>query len=145
MATLTTPPIRPVESFAPTRERRAPVVQPQQLVLAGLLALEIAVFSLLGGNFFSLDNLFEIQRLGVELGLLALAMTPVIVTGGIDLSVGSLMALSAVLMGMMWRDAGVPIWLAAGIAVLIAALAGGLNALLITRLRIPPLIVTLGS
>jgi rhamnose transport system substrate-binding protein len=145
MATLTTPPIRPVENLAPTRECHAPVVQPQQLVLAGLLALEVAVFSLLGGNFFSLDNFFEIQRLGVELGLLALAMTPVIVTGGIDLSVGSLMALSAVLMGMMWRDAGVPIWLAAGIAVLVAALAGGLNALLITRLRIPPLIVTLGS
>jgi rhamnose transport system substrate-binding protein len=145
MPTLTTPPARPVEVVAPRRDRRALVVQPQQLVLAGLLVLEVALFSFIGGNFFSLDNFFEIQRLGVELGLLALAMTPVIVTGGIDLSVGSLMALSAVLMGMMWRDAGVPIWIAAIATVFIAALAGGLNALLITRLRIPPLIVTLGS
>ncbi|MDB5355489.1 MAG: permease component of ribose/xylose/arabinose/galactoside ABC-type transporter [Phycisphaerales bacterium] len=145
MPTLTTPPERAVDVVAPRRDRRALVAQPQQLVLAGLLVLEVAVFSFIGGNFFSPDNFFEIQRLGVELGLLALAMTPVIVTGGIDLSVGSLMALSAVLMGMMWRDAGVPIWIAAVATVFIAALAGGLNALLITRLRIPPLIVTLGS
>ena len=48
-------------------------------------------------------------RLSVEIGLLALALTPVIVTGGIDLSVGSLMGLSAVLFGKLWRDAGLPI------------------------------------
>jgi rhamnose transport system substrate-binding protein len=145
MATLTTPPVLPTQATAPVRGARAPAFQPQQFVLAGLLLLEIAVFSLVGGNFFSPENFFEIQRLSVELGLLALAMTPVIVTGGIDLSVGSLMALSAVLMGMMWHDAHMPIWLAAIAAVLIACAAGALNALLITRLRIPPLIVTLGS
>src|SRR5439155_20142169 len=84
-------------------------------------------------------------RLVVEIGLLALALTPVIVTAGIDLSVGSLMGLSAVLLGMLWRDAHLPVWLAAVAAVGVGALAGGLNALVITRLRIPPLIVTLGS
>src|SRR5258708_8655132 len=77
-----------------------------EAVLAAILALEVALFSLTGTNFFTRGNFFEIQRLGVELGLLALAMTPVIVTGGIDLSVGSLMALSAALMGMMWGVAG---------------------------------------
>jgi rhamnose transport system permease protein len=114
-------------------------------VLVVLLAAEVVVFSLLGRNFLSADNAFEVVRLSVELGLLALALTPVIVTGGIDLSVGSLMGLSAVLFGMMWRDARLPIPLAAAGTLAAGACAGGLNALLITRFRLPPLIVTLGT
>src|SRR5271169_2085410 len=85
----------------------------QEVVLALLLVFEIAVFSVIGKNFATRENAFEIVRLSVEIGLLALALTPVIVTGGIDLSVGSLMGLSAVLFGKMWRDAHFPIPLAA--------------------------------
>ena len=120
-------------------------MQPQQLILLAMLAAEVLVFSFIGRNFLTWGNFFEVLRLSVELGLLALAMTPVIVTGGIDLSVGSLLGLCAILMGMFWRDAGLPLALAAVLAVCIGALAGGLNAVLITRLRIPPLIVTLGT
>src|SRR4051794_19578124 len=116
-----------------------------QLILAGLLATEVAAFAALGTNFLTAENGFEIVRLVVEIGLLALALTPVIVTGGIDLSVGSLVGLAAVLLGMLWRDVGLPVWLAAAAAVGVGAVAGGLNALVITRLGIPPLIVTLGS
>ena len=86
-------------------------------ILALLLAGEVVVFSAVGTNFRSVENAFEMVRLVVEIGLLALALTPVIVTGGIDLSVGSLMGLSAVLLGMLWRDAHLPVWLAAGAAV----------------------------
>jgi rhamnose transport system permease protein len=114
-------------------------------VLALFLALEIALFGVLGTNFLSTGNAFEILRLSVELGLLSLAMTPVIVSGGIDLSAGSLLGLSAVLFGKMWRDAGLPAPVAALGTLVLGAAAGGLNALLITRLRITPLIVTLGS
>lgn len=114
-------------------------------VLAVLLVAEIAVFSVLGRNFWTAGNAFEIVRLGTEIGLLALALTPVIVTGGIDLSVGSLMGLSAVLFGKMWRDAHLPLPVAAVATLGIGACAGLLNAALITRLRIPALIVTLGS
>jgi rhamnose transport system permease protein len=114
-------------------------------VLAILLALEIAAFGIAGTNFFSWANAFEVIRASAEIGLLAVAMTPVIVTGGIDLSVGSLMGLSAVLFGMLWRDAGLPIAAGALATLAAGAAAGGLNALLITRLRLPPLIVTLGT
>ena len=117
----------------------------QQSALAILLIAEIVVFSIIGTHFFSRDNAFEIVRVSVEVGLLAVALTPVIITGGIDLSVGSLMALCAVCFGMLWRDAHFPILLAIAVALLIGALAGALNGLLITRLRIPALIVTLGS
>ncbi|MBV8879126.1 MAG: ABC transporter permease [Planctomycetaceae bacterium] len=114
-------------------------------VLALLLVAEIAVFSVIGRNFLTTKNAFEIVRLGTEIGLLALALTPVIVTGGIDLSVGSLMGLSAVLFGKLWRDAHFPIALAGAATLGVGTVAGLLNATLITRLRIPPLIVTLGS
>jgi rhamnose transport system permease protein len=107
--------------------------------------LEIAFFSAWGTNFLSLSNAFEVTRLSVEVGLLALAMTPVIVSGGIDLSLGSLLGLSAVLFGKMWRDGGLPLSAAALGTLVTGAAAGSLNALLITRLRMPPLIVTLGS
>jgi rhamnose transport system permease protein len=87
----------------------------------------------------------DILRHSCEIGLLALVMTPVILTGGIDLSVGSLMGLSAVVFGKLWRDAGVPIPAAIAATLALGALAGGLNATLITWLRLPPLIVTLGT
>ncbi|PWT80683.1 MAG: ABC transporter permease, partial [Acidobacteria bacterium] len=72
-------------------------------------------------------------------------MTPIILTGGIDLSVGSLLGLCAILFGKLWRDAHLPIPLAIILTLGIGVLAGGLNATLITSLRLPPLIVTLGT
>ena len=106
---------------------------------------EVAIFSVTGNNFLSSSNAFEITRLSVEIGLLALVMTPVIITGGIDLSVGSMMGLAAVVMGALWRDAHLPLSVAVSIALLIGLLGGALNALVITRLNFPPLIVTLGT
>jgi rhamnose transport system substrate-binding protein len=113
--------------------------------LALVLLFEIAIFSAIGENFFTAENFFEVIRLSVELGLLSLAMTPIVITGGIDLSVGSMMALAAVIFGAAWHDAGLPIPVAASLALITGSLGGALNAALITRLNIPPLIVTLGS
>ncbi|MBX6315521.1 MAG: substrate-binding domain-containing protein, partial [Isosphaeraceae bacterium] len=120
-------------------------LEPAQRILAAMLLLEVAVFAAIGTNFLTLANAFEVLRLSVEIGLLAIALTPVIVSGGIDLSVGSLMGLSAVLFGKFWRDGDLSVGAAAALTLGVGALAGGLNGLLITRLRIPPLIVTLGS
>jgi rhamnose transport system permease protein len=114
-------------------------------VLASCLVIEIGLFAALGSNFFSIENAAEIIRASAEVSLLALALTPVILTGGIDLSVGSLLGLSAVVLGMTWREAGWPIGFAAVAAVGAGAAGGGLNALLVSRLGIPPLIVTLGT
>jgi rhamnose transport system permease protein len=113
------------------------------LVLA--LVMELAIFTAIGENFFTLANFFEVVRLSVELGLIALAMTPIMITGGIDLSVGSTMGLAAVTFGALWRDGGWPVPAATAAALGIGCIAGALNAAVITRLNIPPLIVTLGS
>ena len=113
--------------------------------LVGLIAVEVVVFTLIGRNFATVSNLFEVVRLAVEVGLLAVVLTPVIVAGGIDLSVGSLMGLAAVAFGKLWRDAGFSIEAAAALTLLVGAAAGGCNAWFVTRLRVPPLIVTLGT
>jgi rhamnose transport system substrate-binding protein len=114
-------------------------------VLLVVLAFEVLLFGIFGNNFLTGSNGFEITRLAVEIGLLALVMTPIIITGGIDLSVGSMMGLSAVVMGGLWRDAGLPLPLAILITLLVGVLGGYLNAAMITKLRFPPLIVTLGT
>jgi rhamnose transport system permease protein len=116
-----------------------------ETVLAVVLILEWFYFSSVGPRFGTLDNNFDILRHTVEIGLLALVMTPVILTGGIDLSVGSLLGLCAITFGKLWRDAGLPIPVAVACTLALGALAGLLNASLITRLRLPPLIVTLGT
>ena len=115
------------------------------VMLAGAIALEIAVFTALAPNFATLTNFFEVTRLSVEVGLLAVAMTPILVTGGIDLSVGAMMGLAAVMFGAAWRDWHAPVAGAAAIALLTGLAGGMLNAVLVARLGIPPLIVTLGS
>jgi len=114
-------------------------------VLLLVLIVECGVFSITGTNFFTRTNAFEITRLSVEIGLLALALTPIIITGGIDLSVGSMMGLAAVIMGALWRDAHLSMIVAAAAALLGGLVGGSLNGLLITRLNLPPLIVTLGT
>jgi rhamnose transport system permease protein len=96
-------------------------------------------------GFGTLDRQFDILRHSCEIGLLALALTPVILTAGIDLSVGSLLGLCAILFGKFWHDAGLAIPVAAMLALGCGALGGALNAALITLLRLPPLIVTLGT
>jgi rhamnose transport system permease protein len=114
-------------------------------ILLIVLAGECLVFGITGSNFLTSGNGLEITRLAVEVGLLALVLTPIIITGGIDLSVGSMMGLSAVVMGALWRDAGLPMPAAISIALLVGLLGGTLNAAAITKLKAPPLIVTLGT
>jgi rhamnose transport system substrate-binding protein len=114
-------------------------------ILLLALGAEVALFAAIAQNFFTLGNLFEIVRLSVELGLLAIALTPVIVSGGIDLSVGSMMGLAAVLFGAAYHDWGLPLPAAATVALLAGCAGGALNALLVARFNIPPLIVTLGT
>ncbi len=120
-------------------------VWPHEATLLVLVALEWFYFNHVGPRFATMDNQFDLLRHSVEIGLLAVAMTPVILSGGIDLSVGSLLGLCAIFLGKLWRDAGVPLPAAVAATIALGAAAGGLNAALITGLRLPPLIVTLGT
>lgn len=79
-----------------------------------------------------------------EIGILAIAMTPIILTGGIDLSVGSIVALSGMVLGILWRDANWPIWWACSAAILTGLLAGGLNGAFVVW-GLSPLVTTLAT
>jgi len=114
-------------------------------ILAVALVAEITIFSWLGKNFLTVGNFFEILRYSVELGLLSVALTPVIITGGIDLSVGSMMGLAAVVFGAMRQDWNLSLPAMIFVTLLIGCLGGTLNAFLISRLGVPALIATLGS
>ncbi len=114
------------------------------VVLLALVA-EVALFGLTAPSFPTVANFFEVVRLSVELGLLAVALTPIIIAGGIDLSVGALMGLAAVTFGAAYHDGHLPIAVAGVLALLVGTSAGFLNAFLIARLGLPPLIVTLGT
>jgi len=116
-----------------------------EAVLALVILLEVILFQALGRNFLTGGNVSNIFRHSVEIGLLALVMTPVILSGGIDLSVGSMMGLCAVVFGMLVKSLGLDPLSAACIAVCVGALGGALNAGLIQRFKMPPLIVTLGT
>ncbi len=124
---------------------RLPRIAPHELVLLVILALSIGVLSFTTDKFLTVDNLLNQGRLMTEVGLLALPMTYIIVTGGIDLSVGSIMGLCAIMLGVSWHDWGLPLPLAVGFALLVGLAAGAVNGWFITAMRVPPLIITLAT
>jgi rhamnose transport system permease protein len=114
-------------------------------ILAVLLVLALAVLAMQSDKFFTVDNLLNQGRLMAEVGLVALAMTFVIVTAGIDLSVGSILGLVAILLGVFWQKLGIPLPAAMALGLVVGALAGLFNGIIITRFRVPPLIATLAT
>lgn len=117
----------------------------REAVLLILLVAEMAVMQSLSPLFLTPENLIEVVRQSAEIGLIALAMTLVIITAGIDLSAGSIVGLSVIAMGMLWEDAGLPLEMAIVLALLTGSLCGVFNGTLVTAVRIPPLIVTLAT
>jgi ribose/xylose/arabinose/galactoside ABC-type transport system permease subunit len=116
-----------------------------ETVLAVLIIVALIVLAMLSNRFFTPENLLNQGRLMAEVGLVALAMTFVIVTGGIDLSVGSILGLTAILLGVFWQNVGLPLPVAMLAALASGTLAGLGNGLIITRFRVPPLIATLAT
>jgi len=111
-----------------------------------VLNASVVGFALIAGErFFTAFNLtLVIQQIAI-VGLLGCAQTLIILTAGIDLSVAAIMVLSAVVMGKLDVDSGLPgpIAIAAGVGA--ATACGLMNGLLVTRLRLPPFIVSLGT
>ena len=117
---------------------------PESAVLAGLALVALFFAFLIGPQFFSPANFELMARQTAIVCVAALGMTLVIVAGGIDLSVGSVIALSTVVTALILRDGGWPLTAAIG-AVGAGALCGVMNGVLITTLRVVPFIVTLGT
>jgi ribose transport system permease protein len=110
--------------------------------LGSLVALAI-VFSLTSDAFFTMNNGMSVALQVTSIALLGVGATCVIITGGIDLSVGSVLALAGVVAAMAVK-AGMPVPVGMCIGVAVGGICGVLNGLCITRLQLPPFIATLG-
>ena len=117
----------------------------QELVLLIALVAALTILSVTANRFMTVGNMLNQGRLMTEVALVALPMTFIIITGGIDLSVGSIVGMTAILLGVFWQNVGMPLPLAVFSAIAVAAFAGFFNGLLITRVRVPPLIMTLAT
>src|SRR5712691_11961565 len=128
--------------FARANLARSDAVQ-RLLAFAALIVI-IIVFSLLSPNFLQFDNLVGILLATTVTGVLALGVTFVIITGGIDLSIGTVMTLSAVMTAIFLTEwhLPIPLGIAAGLGT--GALAGLVNGVFIAKLKIPSFIATLG-
>jgi rhamnose transport system permease protein len=127
-----------------TRSSNLPPTWATNTLLAVVLILAGAVMATLSDTFLTIDNLLNATRFTTEIGLVALGMTLVMITGGIDLSVGSVIALTAVVVGMLIQ-AGVGASLAALLGLGLGVLLGALNGFVITRVGLPPIIITLAT
>lgn len=121
------------------------VVKSQELVLLIIAVGTVLLLATQTDRFLTVDNLLNQGRLLTEVGLVALPMTFIIITGGIDLSVGAIMGLCAIMLGHSWQNWGLPLVDAIGFTLLVGAFCGFLNGLFIVRVGVPPLIMTLAT
>lgn len=123
------------------------LLKDRRIVLAVLIVAAFIAMSLLSPYFLNTANLLTLLQYSAVIGILALGQTLVILGGGggIDLSIGSTLSLCSVIFGLLAVEGGLSPWLAAGITLGAGALLGAINGLFITVLRLPPLIVTLGT
>ena len=115
----------------------------QKFAALGSLMLLVLVFALSGEAFFTFENGMSVALQVSSIALLGIAATCVIITGGIDLSSGSVLALAGVTAALLTRQ-GAPVPLAMLAGLLVGGACGLVNGLAVTRLRLPPFIATLG-
>lgn len=129
-----------------TKETAAklPRLNSTNLTSAAVLIALTVLLSAISPAFRDPQNLINILQQVTVNAILALGMTMVIFTGGIDLSVGSVVAFSGIVMGILVIDLGVNPWLAALIGIALGSVCGTINGLLISRFKLQPMIATLG-
>ncbi|MGO4859904.1 ABC transporter permease [Arthrobacter sp. 2MCAF14] len=115
----------------------------QQLLAFGSLIVLVIFFGIMNSRFLLPTNLSDILLSTVVIGLLALGATFVIITGGIDLSVGTGMSLCSVMTGVVLSYLGLPLWMGVVGGILMGTVIGAINGFFISFLRIPPFIATL--
>ncbi|MGL5012145.1 MAG: ABC transporter permease [Paracoccaceae bacterium] len=115
------------------------------LIPALVLLISIAAFSIIAPRFFGIGALSTVLKQVTVTGFVALAQTLVILTAGIDLSVGAMLVIASLVMGNLAVVSGVPVALAIVFGVAIGGLMGLVNGVLVARVKLPPFIVTLGT
>lgn len=134
---------RPIQPTFGDRARAA--LQQQEIILLILLIVVVLILATQSENFLTTANLLNQGRLFAEIALIALPMTYIIITGGIDLSVGSIFGLSAIMLGYSWQNWGWALEAAIVFSLIVGTICGFVNGVLITKIGLPPLITTLAT
>lgn len=116
----------------------------QKLLAPAALVILYILFSFIGTNFFSIDTFKNILNASYYIGFMAFGVTFIIITGGIDLSLGTVMMCSA-LLGAYTFKLGCPLIVSVFVTILVGVLFGFINGVLIAKLKLPPFIATLGT
>jgi len=116
-----------------------------ELSLVVFLIAEIVIFGLINPRFLKMRVLLNSANDFVTVAMIALFMTLVFITGGIDISMGSVVGLSSVVMGLLWQQAVLNIWAAVVCAILAGAMCGAFNGLLIAYAGVQAMVATLGT
>ncbi|WP_332307271.1 ABC transporter permease [Thermophilibacter gallinarum] len=114
-------------------------------ILIALLVLEFVVFGMANDRFLRPALLFTSINDNLPTFMLSLFVTLIMVTGGIDIQVSSLVGLTSITIGVAWQDFGLPIWGAVGLAFVLVTLCGALSGFLIAYCRVQAMVVTLGG
>jgi len=117
----------------------------QKLLAPLALVIIYAFFAIFGRNFFSFTTLVNILDSSYYIGFIAIGVTFVIITGGIDLSLGTVMMASAIIGGTAYKTWGWPMWLSLLLILFVGTAFGFINGMLISKLKLPPFIATLGT
>ena len=117
----------------------------QKFLAPAALVILYIFFGIFGRNFFSFTSLVNILDASYYIGFIAIGVTFVIITGGIDLSVGTVMMAAAIIGGTAYKSWGWPMWLSLIVIMVVATAFGYFNGILVSRLRLPPFIATLGT
>src|ERR1039458_7903939 len=126
--------------------KRLKFISGWEAALVGALFVIVVGFSIIVPGFSNgAGGLLQITQYFLPFGFVAMGLAVVILTGGIDLSVGSTAALSALVMAQLWAMFGVNIWVASAIALVLGGMLGAINGLIVTRLKVEPLIATLST
>lgn len=128
-----------------TASRLRNLLLSQEVILLMVLVLGVLLLATQSDRFLTTDNILNQGRLLTEVWLVALPMTFIIVTGGIDLSVGAVLGLGAVMLGYTWQTLGWPLEVAIVVCLVTGAICGFVNGFFIVRVGVPPLIMTLAT
>jgi ribose transport system permease protein len=134
-----------VATTARPRRVTARAIEGQELVLLGVLAVLWLVLSFAVDTFFTASTLQDLMAAVAPVAIVGVGMTAIIVTGGIDVSVGSAVAVAMVVVGQLVRDSGLGFLPAIAVAVVIGAALGLVNGVIVAYGRVHPIIVTFAT
>ena len=127
------------------KKRLLKALKSWELLLLGIIVLEFVVFGTLNEKFLNVTRLFNSLNTFIPIGIIALFVTFVLITGGMDIQSGSIVGLTSIVIGVLWNDAGMNIFVAALLGIFIGALSGALSGFLVAYTGVQPMVITLGG